>query len=253
MVGLLGGQLLLAGLMMSGDLMAALPRFGLSSPPPDFDAPTRPGDQTRKFSPRRMPLGPARDGNPARPFRNTGEMPDRLTMERAGDALTLTGMIEEGDSARFAEALDGAEGLARIRLNSPGGSVQDALKIGRKVREAALSTVMEVDDICLSACPYILAAGVERRLQAGAQVGVHQHYFGANVVLPAFIAVGDIQRGQGEVMGYLDAMGVDPLLMQPALLTPSDEIYVLTDEELTRFRLVTDIADGPGESQKAPP
>jgi hypothetical protein len=58
--------------------------------------------------------------------------------------------------------------------------------------------------------------------------------------LPAFIAVEDIQRGQGEVMGYLIAMGVDPELMRVALLTPPEDIYLLTPEELMQFRLVTD-------------
>lgn len=70
-------------------------------------------------------------------------------------------------------------------------------------------------------------------------VGVHQHYFGENTVLPAFLAVEDIQRGQGEVMGYLDEMGIDLRLMQPALATPPDAIYILVREELERYGLVT--------------
>ena len=236
---LLAGQLGLALLMTGGDLAKALPRIGWPSSEPAFDQPTSPGDQTRRFSPRRMKLGPAREGNPDRPYRDTGEMPERLQIERAGETMTLTGRIEEGDGARFDEALGKADGVTRVRLNSPGGSVADALEIGRKVRGRGLETMLAAGDICLSACPYLLAGGTVRTVDSASQVGVHQSYFGANVILPAFMAVDDVQRGQGEVMAFLDTMGIDPMLMQPALVTPSDEIYVLTDAELTRYRLAT--------------
>jgi hypothetical protein len=33
-------------------------------------------------------------------------------------------------------------------------------------------------------------------------------------------------------------MGIDPLVMQHALVTPPDEIYLLLPEELTRYRFV---------------
>lgn len=42
--------------------------------------------------------------------------------------------------------------------------------------------------------------GTKRRVEQDASIGVHQHYFGQNSVQPAFMAVEDIQRGQGFVM-----------------------------------------------------
>ena len=97
--------------------------------------------------------------------------------------------------------------------------------------------------VCLSACPYILASGVERQVHKDAYVGVHQHSYGESTVLPAFLAIEDIQRGQGEVMEYLDAMGIDLRLMQHALATPPQEIYILIPEELERYALATEILD----------
>ena len=94
-------------------------------------------------------------------------------------------------------------------------------------------------EVCYSACPYLFAGGETREIEEGASIGVHQHYFGQNTYLPAFVAVEDIQRGQGEVMVYLDEMGIDPLVMQHALTTPSDEIYVLLPEELDRYGFAT--------------
>jgi len=125
-----------------------------------------------------------------------------------------------------------------VELHSTGGSVADALEIGRTLRDAGLDAAVPAGRLCLSACPYILAGGVTRAVGEGAAVGVHQHYHGENSYLPAFLAVEDIQRGQAEVLAHLARMGVDPLVMVPALSTPPAEIYVLVPEELERYRLV---------------
>ncbi|WP_296419798.1 hypothetical protein [Pseudooctadecabacter sp.] len=242
--GVLGVQLVLAVLLMGGDLWRVLPQIGLPSTQPRFDTPVNPGDQTRRYRPADMPLSPARDGNPARPFTSTSDMPDRLTFDRDGGRLTLTGRIAPGDADRFADFLVAEETAGRdlpdiLRLNSPGGSVSDALSIGQRARDDGMDTVMEAGDICLSACPYMLSAGVIRTVDDDAQVGVHQHFFDTNTILPAFLAVEDIQRGQGQVMTYLIDMGVNPEVMQHALVTPPDEIYVLLPEQLVEYDIVT--------------
>ncbi len=240
LTGILALQLAIALFLMGSDLFRAIPHIAWPSSQPRFDTPVIPGDQTRRYNPRDTPLNPAQDGNPNRPYRSTGDMPARLDFARSGETLTLTGQIAIGDAERFADYLATSATLPGfIRLNSPGGSVQDALIIGRQLRETELDTVMGAGDICLSACPYILASGVARNIHNDAQVGVHQHYFGTNSALPAFLAVEDIQRGQGEVMTYLDEMGVDPLIMRHALVTPPDEIYVLLPAQLTDYNMDT--------------
>jgi hypothetical protein len=247
--GLLATQIGIAGLLAGGDLLRALPRIALPSSQPAFDNPTSPGDQTRRYKPSDMPLRPAREGNPNRPYESTGDMPERLQFDIAGETLFLTGQIAPGDADRLADYLTGPNaplGAGRVTqamLNSPGGSVYDALEIGRALRSTGLNTVMEAEDICLSACPYILAGGVARRVHPDAQVGMHQHYFGTNTVLPAFLAVEDIQHGQGEVMVYLEEMGVDLRVMQHALLTPPDEIYILLKEQLLDYALATELPE----------
>ena len=235
-------QIGFAVVLLGTDLARTLPRLAFPSDAPDLTAPLGPGDQTRRYDPADLPPRPARPGS--RPIPSSEDMPSRLLFEavewEGAPVLTLTGQIQPGDAARFAEFLDTAsEAPVRAFLNSPGGSVRDALAIGQALRDREMETAMTGSDVCLSACPYILAGGVVRSVEEGAMVGVHQHYFGENTALPAFLAVEDIQRGQSEVMAYLDAMGIDPLLMQPALATPPDEIYLLTPEELTRYRLTT--------------
>ncbi len=240
--GILWLQIFLALILFSADLSRILPTLFAPSAAPELTAPVAPGDQTRRYRPADLIRREAPPG--ARPLPVPQDMPSRLlfeTTEWDGDpALVLTGAIMPGDADRFSDFMAGREAPETVFLNSPGGSVGDALAIGRALRELEANTAMSEADICLSACPYLLAAGVDRTVAEGAMVGVHQHFFGENTALPAFLAVEDIQRGQGEVMAYLVEMGIDPRVMQPALMTPPDEIYILTPEELADFDLVTD-------------
>ncbi|MEM8577118.1 MAG: hypothetical protein AAGF60_04650 [Pseudomonadota bacterium] len=231
LAGVLFFQIGIGALLVIGDIQGAglsLPRFGPAAP--ELTQPVRPGDQRRTFDPSR-PL-------PSQP--NT-ELPPRLTLlQDSGGRYWLEGTIEAGDAARVEGLIAQADPPVEVLLlQSPGGSVGDALALGRYIRGAGLATEMEDGAICYSACPYLLTAGTTRRVAEGASVGVHQHYFDQSTILPAAFAVEDIQRGQSQVMGYLDEMGIDPLLMQPAMATPPDEIYVLLPEELARYGLVS--------------
>jgi hypothetical protein len=232
LIGVLAFQLLLAGLLFVGDLQNgfSLPRLGPKAP--SLTEPVRPGDQTRRFSPKRAVPG------------SREPLPKRLTLTvvSGGTAILIEGEIADGDAPRIIKQVEELrEAPTRVFLNSPGGSVHDALELGRALRLAGLETEMRDGDICYSACPYLLAAGVKRTIPQEAFVGVHQHYFGESTILPAFAAVEDIQRGQGLVMRYLDQMGIDPLIMQHALITPPNEIYVLLPEELVRYGFIEEV------------
>ncbi|MFT4700075.1 MAG: hypothetical protein ACI90E_000743 [Yoonia sp.] len=230
-------QLGFAVFLFGADLMRVLPQLSSPSSAPQLTQPLRPGDQTRRFNSAQLPT---REASPnSRPLPNTGDMPSRLLFEsvqwEGRETVTMTGAIQPGDADRFADFLERKDTPDVIFLNSPGGSVTDALVIGQRIRDVEAETAMSNADICLSACPYILAAGVTRAIPDGAWVGVHQHYFGENTALPAFLAVEDIQKGQAAVMTYLNDMGIDTLVMQHALATPPDEIYLLTQDELRTY------------------
>lgn len=231
--GVLAAQIAIAAILVVRDLDGAWPPFAPSAP--ELDAPVRPGDQTRRY---RLPTRPGGTPMPA-----GGDLPSRLTLAEIADGeWSLRGNILAGDAARIVPAIERAPPVS-LALNSPGGSVFDALEIGRAIRAAGTHTTVGDGAICLSACPYLLAGGVERSVSPDAMVGVHQHYFGENTVLPAFMAVEDVQRGQAEVMEYLVEMDLDPLLMRHALATPPGEIYVLVEDELREYRVVTDTAE----------
>ena len=233
LMGVLIFQLGLAVLLFWGDLGKGLRLPGFGPKAPELTEPIRPGDQTRRFRPDRAP-------NPGQPMPDTA-LPDRLilTPVSGGRAALLEGTIDAGDAERIAKQLADLEPAPeQVYLNSPGGSVQDALELGRYLRREGLNTALREGDICYSACPYLLVGGASRDVPDSGSVGVHQHYFGQSTILPAFVAVEDIQRGQGAVMRYLDEMGIDPLVMQHALVTPPDEIYVLLPDELRRYGFI---------------
>lgn len=237
----------LAGLVVLGDFPASF-LGGLSATDPSvpaFDRPVQPGDQMRRFNPERVPVD-----LPANPyFLPDQPVPSQLEFsliasgEGRGRAL-LNGTIADGDAARLSRWMtSSASDATGFVLNSPGGEVGEALEIGRMLRATELPVGVPANAICFSACPYILAGGLEREVSRKASVGVHQHYFGENTYLPAFLLVSDIQAGQAQVMTYLDEMGIDPLLMAKALITPPDDIYVLVPEELEAFKLSTSLTD----------
>lgn len=228
---------------LPGEFLSGLP--GATPRSPEIDIPIAPGNQTRRFEPDRV----TRD-LPATPGFSVDEtMPSRLefteNVEGLPDgAVLLNGTIADGDAKRFADWLQQRPDLPlSIALNSPGGSVSDALAIGRLIRDRDLPVVIASGSICFSACPYVLAGGTERAVSSKAFVGVHQHYFGENTYLPAFLLVSDIQSGQGEVMVFLDEMGIDPMMMATALMTPPEDIYILLPAELEAFRLATDLTE----------
>lgn len=234
LTGVLVFQLVIGVLLIVGDVQQGglrLPSFWTSTP--RLTEPVRPGDQRRVFK-------PSRDRPATAPARDPGELPDRLVLTQdRGAVWRLEGAIREGDAERMIDQLDRADPRpGTLILQSPGGSVSDALALGRHLRSEGINTVMLSGEFCYSACPYLLAGGTSREIATDASIGVHQHYFGENSLLPAFIAVEDIQRGQGEVMAYLQEMGIDPLVMQHALTTPPDEIYILLPEELERYGFV---------------
>ncbi|MFG6083323.1 ATP-dependent Clp protease proteolytic subunit [Paracoccus litorisediminis] len=225
-------QVVLGGAIVALDLLQSPGKAtpGLYAPGPG-------GPATRPYRPDLRPGVPG--GPPMRP------MADRLEFDAGGEALRISGQIALGDADRFVAWLEETRPESTlVLLDSSGGSVSDALAIGDTIRSAGYQTQVETGSVCLSACPYIFAAGVERLADAGAVIGVHQSYFGKNTLLPTFMAVSDMQQAQANVMDYLTRMGVDLRIVIHALRTPPEEIRVLDAEEMRELNLITERPKG---------
>lgn len=158
-----------------------------------------------------------------------------------GGVLKAEGSIDLGAADRFAEEIAArGEYVKSITLNSPGGSVDDALAISRLIREKGLNTQVETRALCASSCPLIFAGGVARQAAEDAIVGVHQ-VFNAGEERPSpEQAMSAAQSTTARIARHLDDMGIADGLWIHALETPPDRLYYLTPEEMTEFKLVTE-------------
>lgn len=177
------------------------------------------------------------------------EQPLEIALATGGE-LHLTGSIDLGSAARFASEIEArGEYVETVVLDSPGGSVVDALAIGSLIHEKGLATKVAAGSLCASSCPLIFASGAVRIASAEAAIGVHQIYAAAlsgdaqSALRVAGTAMSDAQSTTAEIIGHLTKTGVDPALWLHALETPPDRLYYFSPEEMTRLKLVTELVE----------
>ena len=193
---------------------------------PSILAPLLPGGDKRL-----LPLPPP-DGAMAKP----------MTFELvSGGKLMATGTITPGISEAFAaEVSRHGDYIKTVVLNSPGGSVADALTMGRLIREKKFATEVEAGKYCASSCPLVFAAGIERRAGEKAAIGVHQ------VAAISLVANGPprdemsvAQNISARCQRYLADMGVNLQVWVHAMETPHDKLFVFKPDELKSLNMVT--------------
>src|ERR1700712_3065412 len=202
------------------------PALNLPSLVPAILAPLLPGGDKRL-----MPL-PQPDGVLARP----------MTFDLVGEGkLIATGTITPGMSASFAEEVSKhGDYIRTVVLNSPGGSVSDALAMGRLIREKKFATEVEAGKYCASSCPLMFAGGVERRAGNKAAIGVHQVAVGATPALgPPRDEMSIAQNISARCQRYLGDMGINLQVWVHAMETPHDKLFVFKPDELKSLNLVT--------------
>ena len=163
-----------------------------------------------------------------------------------GGVLSLTGTFDPGSAQRVADEVAAhGEYVKTVALDSPGGSVNDALEIGRLIREKGYATSVAAGALCASSCPLVFAGGKTRLATAQSAIGVHQIYAAApkgsltSRLAAAGNAMSDAQTMTAEISRYLTGMGIDPEVWLRALETPPDRLTYFSTGELTTLKLVT--------------
>lgn len=180
----------------------------------------------------------------AAPLRQRDErLKAAMSFELVGDGkLMAVGGIEPGTSKRFADEIEKRGSYVKtIVLHSPGGSVQDALAMGRLIRERKFATEVEAGAYCASSCPLVFAGGHERRAGERAAIGVHQVFAASNGPVNGD-GMASAQRVSAECQRYLRDMGVDQQVWVHAMETPKDELFYFKPEELIGLKLATSAA-----------
>ena len=150
---------------------------------------------------------------------------------------------------------------ATIVLDSSGGSVNDAIKLGRRFRNLGLMTTVgtsvlthsaqgdratiEPDAYCESMCVFLLLSGKTRYVPEAAHVRVHQIWMGdrAEDARAASYSADDlmiVERDIGRLAKYTFEMGgAGELLALSLSVPPWEELHELSREELRLSNLVT--------------
>lgn len=158
-----------------------------------------------------------------------------------GGILLARGAIDPGAATRFAAEIEArGEYVKAVSLDSPGGSVHDALAMSKLIRDRQLNTEVADGALCASSCPIVMAGGVERKAAEGAVIGVHQVFNGSKERLSPERAMSEAQHTTAEVTRHLDAMGIKPGLWQKAMETPPDRLAYLDAETLRDVGLTTE-------------
>jgi hypothetical protein len=146
-------------------------------------------------------------------------------------------------------------------LDSSGGSVNDAIALGRRWRNLGLATTVGItveertaqgdqasvvpDAYCESMCVFLLLSGKTRYVPDGAHVRVHQIWMGdrADDARAASYSAQDlmiVERDVGRLAKYtFDMGGAGDLLALSLSVPPWDELHELSRDELRLTNLVT--------------
>ncbi len=211
--------------------------------------------------------------------------------------ISAEGQIMPGSANQFRKILKQAGKLRLpVVITSQGGDVEAALAIGQMIRQRKLDILvgwtlftgcnptvktcklpkaqkgvyagiaMTSRGYCLSACPFIVAAGQKRILGAGAILGVHEITTQPITQRIRYNETYRIVNGKKKVLSrkvvsrknivgkpttklskpfdrklkaYLSTMGVSPAMLDLLRLAPPSDIHTLTTEEMKSTNLVT--------------
>ena len=192
-----------------------------------------------------------------------------------GGWVSAVGMVTADSPSDFDEFARGRQlGGATIVLDSSGGSVNDAIALGRRWRNlGALTTVgasvqtntaqgtpanMAPVAYCESMCVFLLLSGKTRYVPETAHIRVHQIWMGdrANDAKAAVYSADDlmiVERDIGRLAKYtFDMGGTGDLLLLSLNVPPWDDLHELSREELRLTNLITtDMIAQPGSSDAA--
>lgn len=161
------------------------------------------------------------------------------TVNRQSAGTILVAKVSEAIAPGDYEALlkgilahPGKHARKVVILDNIGGSVQEAIKMGRLLRETGFDTLVPAGAVCQGACVYLLAAGRDKSVRG--HVGVHRPYY------PEGDSAESRSAGAGSSYSssrYFREMNIPVGLLGLIQDTAPGKMRVLSAEELRRYRL----------------
>ncbi|WP_339410597.1 hypothetical protein [Pseudomonas sp. EA_35y_Pfl2_R5] len=119
-----------------------------------------------------------------------------------------------------------------IMLDSIGGSLSEAIRMGRLLRETGFDALVPSTGVCQGSCVYLLAAGHAKTVRG--YVGIHRPYYAGSDSVHSASAYGP---SRGTQAAYFKEMQIPPELLEAINSTEPRRMRVLTPAELARYRL----------------
>ena len=157
--------------------------------------------------------------------------------------IYANGVIAQGTAERFSRFVKDKQisSGAVVFFNSPGGSVGEALEIGRLIRAAAFETSLGTKDgkdgVCFSACTLAFLGGVRRSVGTNMLFGVHR--ISTTVPLTSSEALDMGQITIGQIVEYVSYMGVKAEFVTMLTQTGSEDINLLSEQTLKDLNVTT--------------
>lgn len=125
-----------------------------------------------------------------------------------------------------------AKGATRIELSSPGGLMGEGVRGYEAIKNAGATTVATGE--CASACTILFLGGIDRSVEAGGRIGVHQWRSEAGVASEV-----EAQEVSANLLSIFAAAGVSEQFFIAGASTVPSEIRWLTQQELNEWRVVS--------------
>lgn len=163
-------------------------------------------------------------------------------------AIVLSGDIARDEAAAFIPRMVAAADQCGARTivvhRMPGGSVNDAIRIGEAIRAGEYVTATLPDSVCASACGLIYLAGVQRYWNPGARFIIHRPEI--RTATP-FTSVAQEDQAYGDLksrlVGYVAGMGGNPdyvdLMYAVSKDSPGPSLRALDRADMMRLGLAT--------------
>jgi hypothetical protein len=150
-----------------------------------------------------------------------------------GGNIFITGDIKYSDFYNFEAATRPIHQPTIVHLHSRGGSILDAIAIGRLIRKEGWVTYTE--KYCNSACALIWMGGAKRFKAEGALIGFHR----ARVSVEDKSASSFGDRAEAD---YLKGMGYNQQVIDFALRAPPSGMTYLTEADARKIGLTMTVA-----------
>jgi hypothetical protein len=154
---------------------------------------------------------------------------------RDGAELEFSGGITFGAAKEFTQFVDAMGALKIVHLNSRGGRIEEAQRIGDLIKKRGLNTY--VPNSCLSACTIMFLSGKNRFITTSAKIGFHQPNF-------AGLTEADRIRLARREESRLQGLGLSASFARRANEVAPQDMWMPPAKELIEERVATRIVDG---------